>query len=110
MNDDDLIICRCEEITKKEIVEAIRRGKCTSADEVKRLTRAGMGPCQGRTCEKAVARIIQQMTGIPLSQQKPLSVQFPLRPIKLGTIISSMDNEEIKELEHQRSQSRGPRH
>ncbi|MGQ9595626.1 MAG: (2Fe-2S)-binding protein, partial [Anaerolineae bacterium] len=48
MNDDEIIICRCEEVTKGEILEAIRDG-CDSVIWIKRKTRAGMGLCQGRT-------------------------------------------------------------
>ncbi|HBN80615.1 MAG TPA: hypothetical protein DD433_04460, partial [Ruminococcaceae bacterium] len=47
--DDDLIICRCEEITKGEIRRAVHEGMWTLT-EVKRFLRAGMGLCQGQTC------------------------------------------------------------
>jgi NAD(P)H-nitrite reductase large subunit len=47
--DDGLLVCRCEEVTEREIIEAIEAG-CRTMAEVKRMTRAGMGPCQGRTC------------------------------------------------------------
>lgn len=49
MKDKDIIICRCEEITKGEIIQAIRDG-ATTVDGIKRMTRAGKGLCQGRTC------------------------------------------------------------
>ena len=45
---DDTIVCRCEQITKKEIVDAVAAG-CRSVTWVKRFTRAGMGFCQGFT-------------------------------------------------------------
>ncbi len=86
--DDDLIICRCEEVTKKEIIAAIASG-CRTVDEVKRMTRAGMGPCQGRTCGSLIARIISDKTGIPLSQLEPTSVRFPVRPLRLSAIADS---------------------
>jgi glycerol-3-phosphate dehydrogenase len=43
------VVCRCEQITEAEILEAIRRGANT-LDGVKHLTRAGMGRCQGAFC------------------------------------------------------------
>ena len=46
-DDDDMIICRCEEITKGEIRKAVYDGMRTT-NEVKRYLRAGMGLCQGR--------------------------------------------------------------
>lgn len=57
MNKDDEIICRCEEVTRKEIIEAIRDGRST-VSAVKKQTRAGMGACQGRTCSRLIARIL----------------------------------------------------
>lgn len=53
MKDKDIIICRCEEITKGEIIQAIRDG-ATTVDGIKRMTRAGKGLCQGRTCRPPV--------------------------------------------------------
>jgi len=87
-DNDNVIICRCEEVTRREILEAIEMG-CRTVDEVKRMTRAGMGPCQGRTCGGLVARIISDETGIPLSQLEPMSVRFPVRPLRLSAIADS---------------------
>ena len=44
--DEELIICRCQEVTQGEILEAIKDG-ATTVDGVKRRTRACMGLCQG---------------------------------------------------------------
>ena len=55
--DDDLIICRCEEITKGEIRRAVHEGMWTLT-EVKRFLRAGMGLCQGQTCGRLVKGIV----------------------------------------------------
>ena len=44
--DENTIICRCSDVTLKEIRELIKDGYVTF-DEIKRITRAGMGPCQG---------------------------------------------------------------
>ena len=57
MKDKDIIICRCEEITKGEIIQAIRDG-ATTVDGIKRMTRAGKGLCQGRTCRPLVEAIL----------------------------------------------------
>ena len=63
---EDLIICRCEEVTLGEVLKAIREG-AHSLDAVKRMTRAGMGLCQNKTCFNLIARLIHQETGIPLA-------------------------------------------
>lgn len=59
------IICRCEQVTEAEIVDAIHRGiPIDSLDAVKRRTRTNMGPCQGSFCGTRVADIISRETGI----------------------------------------------
>ncbi len=58
------VICRCENVTEAEIVEAVRRGART-VDGVKRRTRAGMGRCQGGFCTPRVMEIIAREAAIP---------------------------------------------
>ena len=61
------IICRCEEISEGEIVEAIRRKPgAVSLDGVKRRVRAGMGRCQAGFCTPKVMDILARELGIPL--------------------------------------------
>jgi glycerol-3-phosphate dehydrogenase len=61
------IVCRCENVTEAEVVEAIRRGSDT-LDGIKFRTRAGMGRCQGGYCAIKVMRIINRETGIPFEK------------------------------------------
>lgn len=82
MNDDDIIICRCEEITFNEIKKAISEG-ASDVDAVKRMTRAGMGLCQNKTCYNLIARIIAKETGAKMSEIKPFTHRPPVRPIKV---------------------------
>lgn len=42
---EDIIICRCQEVTEQEIIDAVHEG-ATTVDGVKRRTRACMGLCQ----------------------------------------------------------------
>jgi len=60
MNPDyGIIVCRCEEISKGEILNALRRDvKCSSIDGVKRRVRPGMGRCQGGFCGPQVLELI----------------------------------------------------
>ncbi len=59
------IVCRCEQVSEAEIVDAVRKGHRT-LDGVKFYTRAGMGRCQGGFCSFKVMRIISRETGLPL--------------------------------------------
>jgi glycerol-3-phosphate dehydrogenase len=56
------IICRCENISEAEIIEAIRRGHHT-LDGIKFFTRSGMGRCQGGFCTGRIIEIIMRETG-----------------------------------------------
>ncbi len=76
---EDWIICRCEEVKLSEILEAIRQG-ARDVDAVKRMTRAGMGLCQGRTCALLVSRIIARELGLPAAQVRQARQRLPVRP------------------------------
>lgn len=96
IDNDNMYVCRCEEITKREVIEAVRAG-ATSVNEVKRLLRAGMGLCQGRNCAKTIERIIAQELSVAPSQVPPASKRGPVRAIKL-TGYTSLDIEAQEEM------------
>ena len=63
------IVCRCEEISRGEIIDAINRSvPCATVDGVKKRCRPGMGRCQGGFCGPMVAKIISEEKGIPLEE------------------------------------------
>lgn len=82
---DDVVICRCEEITKRMIEEAIANG-CHDLDAVKRATRAGMGMCQSKSCTPVISKMISKQAGIPASEVKPFTKRSPLRPINASAL------------------------
>jgi glycerol-3-phosphate dehydrogenase len=57
------IVCRCEEVSEAEIIEAIRRGH-TTLDGIKFYTRCGMGRCQGGFCTYKILKILLRETGM----------------------------------------------
>ena len=80
-----MLICRCEEVTEDEVLEAIASG-CDTVTWVKRMTRAGMGLCQGKTCSRLVAQLIAQQTGKSLAEIRPDTRRPPVRPIPLDIL------------------------
>lgn len=65
-NKEKNIICRCEQVTESEIIDAIHRNiPINSTDAIKRRTRAGMGTCQGNFCNRRVKAIIARELNIP---------------------------------------------
>ena len=61
------LVCRCENVTEAEVVEAVRRGHET-LDGIKYATRAGMGRCQGGFCTYRIMKILQREKGIPFDR------------------------------------------
>lgn len=83
--DDDTEICRCEEITKGEIRQAIHDGMYTMT-EIKRFIRPGMGLCQGRRCGPLVKRIIAAELGVPPRDVEPPTSRPPARPTRMDVL------------------------
>lgn len=84
-SDDDIIICRCEEITKGEIRKAIHEGMFTIS-EIRRYLRAGMGLCQGQTCGKLVKSILaKELCMSPVELESAVS-RAPMRPIEMKAL------------------------
>ena len=96
VSDENMYVCRCEEITKAEVIEAVRNG-ARSVNEVKRRLRAGMGLCQGRNCAKTIERIIAAELGVSPAQVPEATKRGPVRPIKL-TGYTSLDIEAQEEM------------
>lgn len=82
---DDYIVCRCEEISVAEIKRAIAEG-ARDVTGVKRRVRAGMGLCQGRTCEKLVQQILCSELKLPVSEVGTSSARPPIRPVTFGEL------------------------
>jgi len=78
---DEAIICRCERVTAGEIRKLIREG-IRDINEIKTITRAGMGPCGAKTCTPLVHRLFRE-EGVPESEivdqpKRPLFIEVPL--------------------------------
>lgn len=83
--DDNMIICRCEEITKGEIRKAIYNGMFTLT-EIRRYLRTGMGLCQGQTCGKLVKGIVARELGISPFDLEAAVSRAPMRPIEMKVL------------------------
>jgi len=87
---NDIVICRCEEVTLGEIREWIAKGYETF-DELKRVLRVGMGPCQGRGCREMILREIAQKTGKTVADIDPGTFRQPSKPVKLAVLAEGGD-------------------
>ena len=102
----DILACQCEEVTRSELVgvqpprylgpaSAPMRGRSLGTlgqdgplhpDQVKRLTRAGMGPCQGRRCREQVALLLAEAGDVPVDTIPLASYRPPVRPLPLSVL------------------------
>lgn len=86
----DPVICRCESVRLKQLQQAIRHSKVTTVNQLKKLTRAGMGPCQGRTCANLVERLIESEAGIPVGTE-PYRARPPVRITSIAALAEFAD-------------------
>ncbi len=101
----DSIVCQCEGVTRADLLgvqppayldrpaaQAARSLASLAADgpahpdQIKRLTRAGMGPCQGRRCRTQVVCLLAEATGVPVEHVPVASFRAPVRPVPLGVL------------------------
>ncbi|NVM26372.1 MAG: FAD-dependent oxidoreductase [Desulfobacterales bacterium] len=78
---DDAIVCRCERVAAGEIRTLIRKG-IRDLNQIKAITRAGMGACGSKTCENLILQLFKEQ-GVPpeevtLSTIRPLFAEAPL--------------------------------
>lgn len=85
--DKDTIVCRCEEITAGEIRAAVENAHGDS-NQVKYLSRCGMGPCQGRQCANAVAHIVADAGGQAVADSSLFRGRPPVAPLTLAQLAS----------------------
>jgi|LGOV01.1.fsa_nt_gb NAD(P)H-nitrite reductase large subunit len=90
--EDKTIVCRCSDVTIEEIREAIENGY-TTFDELKRVLRTGMGPCQGRTCMPIILRELSIMTGVPIEELTPGRNRPPVNAVSLGAIADQEEDD-----------------
>ena len=82
---DDVVVCRCEDITRTKLLEVIEAGY-TTVDEIKRVTRAGMGPCQGRTCRLLIAQELAGIFGVPMEEVLLPTFRPPVKSVSMGML------------------------
>ena len=83
--DDDIVACRCEEVTVAQIRRAARLG-AQGPNQAKSFTRCGMGPCQGRICGPIVSAVMADTLGKPIAEIGTYRPRAPYKPITLRAL------------------------
>ncbi|HDI73872.1 MAG TPA: (2Fe-2S)-binding protein [Candidatus Korarchaeota archaeon] len=82
---EEEIVCRCEDVSLKELLEAIDRGY-TTLDQLKRYLRIGMGHCQGRTCLRLAAGVLARKLGKRVNEIEWPTVRPPILPVEISKL------------------------
>jgi thioredoxin reductase/bacterioferritin-associated ferredoxin len=81
----DTIVCRCEEVTARQIVDTVALG-CPGPNQMKTFLRCGMGPCQGRLCGLTVTELIAENRGVTPQDVGYYRLRPPVKPITVGEL------------------------
>ena len=85
---DDLVVCRCEEVTAGTLRACVRESGAREMNRLKALTRVGMGRCQGRMCGVAAAEILAHEHGCGVEAVGRLRAQAPIKPLPIALLAS----------------------
>ena len=82
---DDVVVCRCEEVTAGDLRGFVALG-CAGPNQAKSFGRCGMGPCQGRMCGLTVTEVIAKARGVSAADVGYYRIRPPIKPITLGEL------------------------
>jgi thioredoxin reductase len=88
--DPETLICRCEGVTRAAVDAAFARGT-ESIGAVKRVTRAGMGRCQGRYCAPVLVEVAARRSAQPLDEDAWFAPAPPFKPLPIDLIAAATD-------------------
>jgi NADPH-dependent 2,4-dienoyl-CoA reductase/sulfur reductase-like enzyme len=83
--EDEVVACRCEEVSVGRIRRAARLG-ASGPNQLKAFTRCGMGPCQGRICGPVVSAVIADALGKSIAEIGTYRPRAPFKPITVGAL------------------------
>ena len=81
----DTLVCRCEEVSLGRIEAALEDGR-PSIGDLKRATRAGMGPCQGRYCGVILSQVLARKQGRLIDEDVRFAPRMPVKPVRIADI------------------------
>jgi len=82
---DEVVVCRCEEVTAGQIRGYVDLG-CVGPNQTKAFGRCGMGPCQGRFCGLTVTEVIADARRVDPDAVGYYRIRPPIKPVILGEL------------------------
>ena len=83
--DPATLICRCEEIDRRTIEDRLAL-HATTFGTIKRVTRLGMGQCQGRYCGTLCADLLRQHSQVAVSADDFFAPRAPSKPVAIAAL------------------------
>lgn len=88
-----VIACRCEELTFGDLAEAVEDG-AAGLGSIKRATRAGMGPCQGRYCGAGTRDLLRARAESGAGEDAYWAPRPPVKPVAIADLIAGLQRDE----------------
>ena len=112
-----IIACPCEEVTRAEVsdlepprylgweseqmsrrnLQTQMKDNPANPNQIKRLTRAGTGVCQGRQCREQVAMLLSNMSDTDISEVPLMTYRAPVRPLPLNVMWPEDEPESVRD-------------
>ena len=83
-------VCLCEDLTEKDICDAIDEGY-NHVETLKRYSTLSMGPCQGRMCSMAAIHLCARETGRSIAETGTTTSRPPVQPVSFGALAGSIE-------------------
>lgn len=87
-------VCLCEDVTEKDLAEAVREG-FDHIETLKRYTTLTMGPCQGKMCHSSSIGVCAALLGRSLPETGTTTARPPVKPVPLG-VLATPQHEPVK--------------
>ncbi len=82
VGDDEVVLCRCERVTRATVIDYVRATGSRDMNAVKAALRTGMGPCGGRTCGELILRVFRELgigpQAVAPGVRRPFTQEVPL--------------------------------
>jgi hypothetical protein len=112
----DIPVCRCESVSRADVLgvrppaylnardgriaerslATLLRDGPPNPDQIKRLTRSGMGECQGRRCREQTAMLLAADSGLPVGRIPLASYRAPVRPLPLRVLADDAETQAMR--------------
>ena len=114
---EDIYACQCEEVTRAELIgvqpprylewesqqmtsrslQTLVKDGPVNPDQIKRLTRAGMGHCQGRRCREQVSLLLAEQSNTDIADVPIMSYRPPVRPLPLKVMWDHAEPQQMRD-------------